>query len=142
MLSECSECPSQSSYDPSGHITTKMRGNHFSSRKDPVVCYKCNEQQPIYTCNRCGITGIREAFQKTNFEQDCTRGSQHCRECKEGRRTWKVCMVEQCRKSITLEYLPHVHKKRQVGISFVRLVIRIDTRRKIQVRTLVLLVRK
>ena len=87
-----------------------MREGHFRARKNKVVCYKCQEQRPTYTCSRCGETGHREEFQKINFDQDCTRGTQQCLECKSGRRKGKVCIVEQCKKFIRRENLSQHHQ--------------------------------
>ena len=88
-----------------------MREEHFRTRKNKVVCYKCQEQRPTYTCSRCGETGHREDFQKTNFERDCTRGTQQCLECKSGRRKGKICIVDVCKKFVSEENLPASEKK-------------------------------
>ena len=108
----CSTCQCDFGFDPAGHISEKMRQSHLGSRKSPVVCYECHEKQPMYTCNRCGVTGIRDAFQKSNFERDCKHGTQQCLECKSGTRKGKVCIVEQCKKFIAQEYLPQRHRDR------------------------------
>ena len=106
----CSTCQCDFGFDPTGHISEKMRQSHLGNRKSPVVCYECHEKQPMYTCSRCGVTGIRDAFQKTNYEGDCKHGKQQCLECKSGTRKGKVCIVEQCKKFILRENLSQHHQ--------------------------------
>ena len=109
---QCSGCKVDFEYDPIGHITEKQRKHHLSNRKALLLCYKCHDQRPTYTCSRCGDAGQREDFQKTNFEQDCKRGTQQCLKCKSGKRQGKVCMVEKCTQFIALENLSRTHKNK------------------------------
>ena len=106
----CSECEQPFDFVSSGHITEKMREEHLRSRQRKVLCYRCHDQRPTYTCSRCSETGHREDFQKTHFEQDCARGTQQCLECKSGRRKGKVCIVDVCRKFVSGEILPASEK--------------------------------
>ena len=90
----CSSCEKLFDFNPSGHITQITREEHLS-RQDKVICYTCHEQRPTYICSRCGKTGQREDFQKTNFDRACKRGTIECLECQPGRRKGKVCILEQ-----------------------------------------------
>ena len=39
----CSECKKPFDFDPSGHITKRVRETHFDSRKQKVICYACKK---------------------------------------------------------------------------------------------------
>ena len=41
---KCSKCQYNFSFDPEGHISAKMREQHFGNRKGPVVCYECHKK--------------------------------------------------------------------------------------------------
>ena len=115
----CPKCNTHFEFYQSEHITLDTRKKHFS-REDNVLCITCHEHRSKYTCSRCGQTGSREKFQKTNFNQDGRRGTQQCLECKSGIckceicgqqclqcksgiRKGKICVIEHC-KTFGYEY--------------------------------------